>query len=75
MFDKIVISENIANGQHVEKFRVYYKNEKNKWKLFYKGTVIGSERICTSKPVKSDEIKLVFEQYRDFFEIFSVAIN
>lgn len=75
MFDKIVIKENIANGQHVEKFRVYYKNEKNKWKEFFKGTVIGSKRICSGMPVKASEIRIVFEQYREFLEILSVEVN
>ncbi|MCI5537361.1 MAG: alpha-L-fucosidase [Oscillospiraceae bacterium] len=74
MFDKVVIREHIANGQHVEKFKVFVLNS-GKWTLFGKGTVIGNKCIIANKPAETDSIKIVFEKYRGFIEISSVIIN
>lgn len=75
IFDKVVIKENIRNGQHIEEFTVYIKSEKGKWKKFSKGTVIGHKKICTGKPTKTDAIKIVFEKFRKTPEIKMVQIN
>lgn len=74
-FDKIVIQENIANGQHVEGFIVYFLNEKNKWRPLYVGSTIGYKRICDLRPVKTSKVKFVFKEFRDFFEISKIQIN
>lgn len=62
--DKLVLQENIATGQQIETFTVYY--EKNgKWKRLYKGTVIGAKRICVfKKPVKTRKIKVAITSFR-----------
>lgn len=75
MFDKVVVKENIRNGQHVEKFTVYIENEKGKWKKFGEGTAIGHKKIVTGKCVESQKIKIVFEKYRKSPEIKSVQAN
>ena len=74
-FDKIVLGENIANGQHVEAFEIFYLNEKNKWKSLYKGTSVGYKRICSIKPIKCRRLRIEFTGYRDFFELSSLQIN
>lgn len=75
LFDKVVIQENIRNGQHIEEFEIYYKNEKDKWRLIYEGTVVGYKAICHFKPVKSDSVKIVFTKYRSFIELSHIMIN
>ena len=75
LFDKLVISENITNGQHVEEFFVFLKNEKGKWKEVYKGKTIGYKHICCLKAAKSSEIKIVFKRFRRFIEISYVGLN
>ncbi len=75
MFNKIVIGEHIRNGQHIEEFSVYYLDEKDKWRLIEKGTTIGYKRIVHSKPIETSRVKIVFEEYRESFEINTILIN
>lgn len=75
MFDKVVIKENVRNGQHIEKFTVYITNEKGKWKKFSEGTAVGHKKICATKPVETDKVKIVFEKYRKTPEILYVQVN
>ena len=74
-FDKIVLSENIANGQHIEEFSISFLNEKGKWKPLYKGTTVGYKRICCVKPLKCTALKFSFLKYRDFFELSKIQVN
>ncbi len=74
-FDKIVLSENIANGQHIEEFSVYFLNEKNKWKQIGEYTTVGYKRICSIKPIKCKTLKFVFTKYREFFELSKIQVN
>ena len=75
LFDKLVISENITNGQHVEEFSVSLKSEKGKWKEVYNGTAIGFKHICCLKAAKASEIKITFKKFRSFIEISYVGLN
>ncbi len=75
LFDKLVISENITNGQHVEEFSVFLKNEKGKWKEVYSGTAIGYKHICCLKAANASEIKIKFKKFRRFIEISHIALN
>lgn len=63
-FDNLVLQENIATGQQIESFKVYY--EKNgRWKKLCKGTVIGYKKICLLRRVKTARrIKIVITSYR-----------
>lgn len=74
MFDKISIMENIRNGQHIEKFKIYI-DVKGKWKKFAEGKTIGHKKICGGKPVESQKIKIVFEKYRKNVEIKYIHAN
>lgn len=75
LFDKIVLSENIGNGQHIEEFMILALNEKNKWTPIYKGTSVGYKRICSIKPLRCKALRIVFGEYRDFFELSRVQVN
>lgn len=74
MFDKVVIKENIRNGQKVEEFEIFY-DVKGKWKKFSEGTVIGHKKICHFKPVETTRLKIVFKEYRKTPEILYVQVN
>lgn len=63
-FDSIILKENIATGQQIEKFNIYYEKN-NKWKKLKKCTVIGYKKIvCLKKPVKAKRIKISITSYR-----------
>ncbi len=66
--DKIVLAENIATGQQVEKFSLYYFYDK-RWHRIYKGTTIGRKKICIISPMEARRIKLVIEKTREFATI------
>lgn len=66
--DKIVLAENIATGQQIEKFSLYYYYDK-KWHKIQKGTTIGRKKICLVHPMEARRIKLVIEKTREFATI------
>lgn len=66
--DKVVLAENIATGQQIEKFSLYYFYNK-RWRKIYKGTTIGRKKICLVKPMEAKRIKLVIEKTRNFATI------
>ena len=75
-FDKITISENIADGQHVEEFEVRcFDTEKKKWIKVAKSGIIGYKRILNIKPGKYSQIKFIFKEYREFIEISYISVN
>lgn len=74
MFDKVVIKENIRNGQKIEEFKVFCEI-KGKWKKFGEGTVIGHKKICANKPVETQKLKIVIKKYRATPEILYVQVN
>ena len=74
MFDKVVIKENVRNGQKIEEFDVFI-DVKGKWKKFGEGTVIGHKAICHTKPVETTRIKIRIKEFRSTPEILYVQIN
>ena len=66
--DKIVLAENIATGQQIEKFSLYYYYNK-RWHKIFKGTTIGRKKICLVHPMEARRIKLVIEKTREFATI------
>ena len=75
-FDKIVISENISDGQHIEKFEISgFDSDKKKWRKLAKGTSVGYKRILTIKPGNYSKLKFRFREYREFFEISGISVN
>lgn len=76
VFDRIILCEHIANGQHMEDFKVFcYNDEKKKWKLFGEASSIGYKRILSGEPLRSSAVKVKFLSWRGFFEISKIIIN
>ena len=72
-FDKVLLMENIATGQQIEKFTLFYDKE-GKWKKLFKATVIGYKRICRFKTVKSSKIKIRFDSCRGKATLLKTAV-
>lgn len=69
----IVLQENIANGQLVEKFRVEYE-ENGRWQPLTESTTIGYKRILSYPPVSAMAIRVIFDRFRAAPEIGEVGI-
>ena len=72
--DKVVLRENIATGQQIEKFSLWYDENTaaegpSKWKRIEKNTVIGSGRICRFPERRLRRLKLLIEEARGFATI------
>ncbi len=68
--DRVVIKEHVSGGQQIEKFSVWYEDEKKKWKKLASGTVIGHKRICELEShVRTRRLKLEILETRCFAAI------
>ena len=74
MFDKLVIMEHIASGQHVEEFSVYVDTGNGKWKELYEGTTVGYKKIVKVRPIEVKRVKLVIKQFRPGLELESLVM-
>ncbi len=63
------IAETIAEGQKVESFRIYIKDENNLWKFLSSETTIGSRKIVVLDNVTTDEIKIQITSARDVVKL------
>lgn len=61
----IELAETIAEGQKVESFKIYSKNDDNLWNFEKHGTTIGSRKIVVLENVTTDEIKVQITSARD----------
>ena len=59
------IAETIAEGQKVESFKIYSKNDDNLWNFEEHGTTIGSRKIVALDDVTTDELKVQITSARD----------
>lgn len=59
------IAETIAEGQKVEAFRIYIKDENNLWKFVSSETTIGSRKIVALEAVETNGIKVQITSARD----------
>lgn len=66
--NKIVLGENVATGQQIEKFNLYYYFDK-KWNKIYSGKTIGRKKICNLDPMNARRIKLEIKKTRGFATI------
>lgn len=63
--DSVILMENIATGQQIENFEIYYENRFNRWQRITKNTVIGYKKIVPfKKAVKTSRIKIKITSYR-----------
>lgn len=66
--NKIVLGENTATGQQIEKFNLYYFFDK-KWKKIYSGNTIGRKKICNLPEMNARRIRLEIVKTREFATI------
>ena len=59
------IAEAIAEGQKVESFKIYSKNDDNLWNFEEHGTTIGSRKIVALENVETNELKVQITSARD----------
>ena len=59
------IAETIAEGQKVEAFRIYIKDENNLWKFVSSETTIGSRKIVALEAVETNGIRVQITSARD----------
>jgi alpha-L-fucosidase len=56
--DRIVLKENIAEGQLIAEFILEYMNSLGRWKRLAEGTTIGYKRIIRSKKVSTKAVRM-----------------
>ena len=59
------LAETIAEGQKVEAFRIYSKNDDGLWNFEEHGTTIGSRKIVVLDDVTTDSLKVQITSARD----------
>ena len=74
MFDRFVISENIANGQHVEGYEVYIDEGSGKFKKVGSGGIVGYKRIHKIHPIEVERVKVKITSYRGNLELSSITM-
>lgn len=74
MFDKIVMMEHIANGQHIEAYEVYVDFGNGKFKRVAKGETVGYKRIVKITPEEAVRVKIKIKAYRGNLEMQSVTL-
>ncbi len=63
--DSAVFMENIATGQQIERFEIFYEKKPDRFKRISKQTVIGYKKIVPfKKAVKTSRIKIKITSYR-----------
>ncbi|WP_083619549.1 alpha-L-fucosidase [Mucilaginibacter sp. OK098] len=56
-FDVLLLQENIAIGQRIEKFNLEYFDGKN-WELITEGTTVGAKRLIRFKAITAQRVRL-----------------
>lgn len=74
MFDKIVMMENIVNGQHIEGYEVYIDEGDGNFKKHSNGGIVGYKRIHKIHPVEAKRVKIKITSYRGNLELQSVTL-
>lgn len=57
VFDRVVLSERIAEGQRIERFALEYADVE-KWLPLYAGQVVGYKHICRLEPVIAPALRI-----------------
>jgi alpha-L-fucosidase len=65
----IELAETISEGQKVESFKIYSKNDDNLWNFEEHGTTIGSRKIVVLDNVTTDELKVQITSARDVVKL------
>lgn len=73
VFDRVLLQENIINGQRVEHFSLE-SLQNNKWEQFTEGTTIGYKRMLRFDKVKAQKVRLIIHSSRDEPEISEIGL-
>lgn len=71
-FDRLLLQENIMEGQRVEAFTLECWVD-NQWKPVVEGTTIGYKRILRFDPVETEKARIVIRQTRDLPQISEIG--
>ncbi len=63
-FDRVVLAENIREGQRIERFRLEAASEDGEWRPLYEGTVVGYRKICRIAETSASRLRLTIEDSR-----------
>ena len=74
MFDRVLMMEHIANGQHVEEYELYLDTGDGKFKRVDKGGIVGYKRIHKITPTEIVRLKLKITSYRGELELQEVSL-
>ncbi len=74
MFDKVVMMENITNGQHIEGYEIYIDEGSGEFKKVGSGEVVGYKRIYKITPTEAKRVKIKITSYRGELELQSVTL-
>lgn len=72
-FDRLLLRENINNGQRVELFNLEYWTGKG-WKEFANGTTIGYKRLLRFVPVTTSKVRFNILSSRDCPELTEIGL-
>lgn len=73
LFDRLLLQENITQGQRIESFTLEYRTE-GQWRTLFHGTTVGYKRLARFTPVKATHVRLTLEQFRDSPQISEIAL-
>lgn len=74
MFDKFVMQEFIANGQHIESYELYVDEGDGQFKKVDDGGIVGYKRIHKITPIEVIRVKIKITSYRGKLEMSSVVL-
>lgn len=58
-FDVVSIEEAIQNGQHINSYRVEYKeNDNASWQPMERGVTVGSKRLIRTSPISATQVRI-----------------
>ena len=63
LFHRIVLKKNIALSQRIEHFLLEI-SEGGRWKKIAEGTAVGSKRIVSPGPVRTDALRVIIDDAR-----------
>lgn len=72
-FDRLLIQENITQGQRVEEFALEYWMD-GSWRVAARGTTIGYKRILRFTPVTAKRVRIVITSSRDTPQIAEIGL-
>ena len=60
-FDVVSIEEAIQNGQHINNYKVEYKeNDNANWQTMESGVTVGSKRLIRTSPISATQVRITF---------------